>query len=35
MRCREQIYDLKANEMRNWTYRLLKRAKMVKEVPAE
>jgi hypothetical protein len=35
MRCREQIYDLKANEMRNWTYRLLKRAKMVKEMPAE
>jgi hypothetical protein len=35
MRCREQIYDLKANEMRNWTYRLLKRAQMVKEVPAE
>ena len=35
MGCREQIYDLKANEVRNWTCRLLKRANMVKEVPAE
>ncbi len=25
MECREKIYELKANEMRNWTYRLLER----------
>lgn len=35
MTCREKLYDLKANEVRNWTCRLLKRAQMVKEVPAE
>lgn len=35
MSCREKLYDLKANEVRNWTCRLLKSAKMVKEVPAE
>ena len=35
MKCREKLYDLKANEVRNWTCRLLKRANMVKEVPAE
>lgn len=35
MQCRETIYELKANEIQNWTRRLLKRANMVKEVPAE
>lgn len=35
MKCREKLYDLKANEVRNWTCRLLKKANMVKEVPAE
>ena len=35
MKCREKLYDLKANEVRNWTCRLLKRAEMVKEIPAE
>ncbi len=35
MKCREKLYDLKANEVRNWTCRLLKSANMVKEVPAE
>jgi hypothetical protein len=35
MQCREKIYDLKANEMKNRTVRLLKRAKLVAEDPAE
>jgi hypothetical protein len=35
MRCREKLYELKANEMRNWTYRLLKNTDMVKEFQAE
>ncbi|HXX58061.1 MAG TPA: RsbRD N-terminal domain-containing protein [Thermodesulfovibrionales bacterium] len=30
--CREKIYELKANEARNMTYRLLQRAKLVREV---
>ncbi len=31
MKCREKIYDLKANEARNLTFRLLQKAKMIKE----
>jgi len=31
MKCREKIYDLKANELKNRTVRLLKRAKLVVE----
>ncbi len=26
MQCREKLYELKANEMRNWTYRLVEQA---------
>jgi hypothetical protein len=33
MKCREKIYDLKANELQNRTVRLLKRAKLVVEDP--
>ncbi len=32
MQCREKLYDIKANEMRNMTYRLLKQANLVTEV---
>ena len=35
MKCREKLYDLKANEMRNWTYRVVKKSKMYREVKAE
>jgi len=35
MQCREKLYDLKANEMRNWTYRVVKQSKMYREVKAE
>lgn len=35
MKCREKIYDLKANEINNRTVRLLRRAKLVVEEPAE
>lgn len=35
VKCREKIYELKANEMKNWTYRVVKRSKMYREVPAE
>ncbi|MBA4392014.1 MAG: hypothetical protein C0407_00510 [Desulfobacca sp.] len=35
MRCREKIYDLKANELKNRTVRLLKRANLVVEDPPE
>ena len=31
MQCREKIYDLKANEARNLTYRLLQKAKLITE----
>ena len=34
MQCREKIYDLKANEMRNTTYKAFKRAGLVSEIPA-
>jgi hypothetical protein len=32
MQCREKLYDIKANEMKNMTYRLLQRANMVTEI---
>ncbi len=32
MQCREKLYDIKANEMRNMTYRLLQQANLVTEV---
>lgn len=35
MKCREKIYDLKANEVRNMTFRLLQKAKLVCEIPGE
>ena len=35
MQCREKIYELKANEVKNWTYRLLQNTNMVKEFKAE
>lgn len=35
MKCREKIYDLKANELRNMTFRLLQKAKLVCEIPGE
>ena len=31
MQCRERLYDIKAKEMKNMTYRLLKQANMVSE----
>lgn len=31
MQCREKIYDLKANEARNMTFRLLQKAKLIAE----
>jgi hypothetical protein len=34
MGCREKLYDLKANELRRQTYRLLQRAKIIGEPPA-
>jgi hypothetical protein len=35
MKCREKLFELKANEMRNWTYRVVKKSKMYREVEAE
>lgn len=35
VKCREKIYDLKANELRNMTFRLLQRANLVCEIPEE
>ncbi|MGD1076470.1 MAG: RsbRD N-terminal domain-containing protein [Thermodesulfovibrionales bacterium] len=35
MKCREKIYELQANEVKNMTYRLLQRAKLVCEVQEE
>jgi len=32
MKCREKIYELKANEVRNWTYKVLEKANLLKEV---
>lgn len=33
VKCREKIYELKANELRNMTFRLLQRANLVCEIP--
>lgn len=35
MRCREKLYDIKANETRHMTFRLLQKANMICEKPAE
>ena len=35
MSCREKLYDIKANEMKNMTFRLLQKANMVCEKPEE
>jgi len=35
MKCREKIYELKANEVKNRTYRLLQRANLICEAPEE
>jgi len=35
MRCREKLYDIKANEMRHMTYRLLQKANMICEQPED
>jgi len=35
MRCREKLYDIKANEMRHNTFRLLQKANMICEKPEE
>ncbi len=35
IKCREKIYELKANETRNMTYRLLQKAQMICEIPGE
>jgi len=32
MKCREKLYDIKANEVRNWTYRALHKTRLYKEV---
>jgi hypothetical protein len=35
MRCREKLYDIKANEMRHMTFRLLQKANLICEKPEE
>ncbi len=35
MQCREKVYELKANEVRNMTYRLLQQAKLISESPVK
>ena len=35
MRCREKLYDIKANEMRHMTFRLLQKANLISEQPGE
>lgn len=35
MQCREKIYDIKATEARNMTYRLLQQAKIITESPVK
>lgn len=35
MQCREKIYDIKAKEARNMTYRLLQQAKLITESPVK
>jgi hypothetical protein len=31
MECREKLYELKANELRNWTYRIIENSGMVRK----
>jgi hypothetical protein len=33
--CRDKLYDIKANEMKNMTFRLLQKANMICEKPEE
>jgi hypothetical protein len=35
MKCREKIYEIKATEMKNRTFKAFKRAGLVREIPAE
>ncbi len=35
MQCREKIYEIKANEVKNMTYRLLQQARLIVESPEE
>ena len=35
MKCREKLFELRANEMRNWTYRVVKESNMYRETEAE
>jgi hypothetical protein len=35
MKCREKVYELKANEVRNMTFRLLKKANLIYEIQEE
>jgi hypothetical protein len=35
MRCREKLYDIKANEMRHMTFRLLQKANLICEQPED
>ena len=35
MKCREKIYELKVNELKNMTYGLLKRANLISEIQEE
>ena len=35
IKCREKIYELKANETKNMTYRLLQKAQMLCEIPGD
>jgi len=35
IKCREKIYELKANETKNMTYRLLQKARLLTEIPGE
>ncbi|MBW2228632.1 MAG: hypothetical protein JRG99_15335, partial [Deltaproteobacteria bacterium] len=35
VQCREKIYELKANEMKNRTFRAFERAGLVSEIPAD
>jgi hypothetical protein len=35
MKCREKLYEIRANELRNWTYRALQKTGFYKEVKTE
>ncbi len=35
MQCRENIYEIKANELKNMTFKLLQKAKLITEVPEQ